>query len=85
MSMLNFYINRARKNLPKKQKRILENAKQELRDVFWPHVGGTRCPSARRSNAKAAQRVGHSAASPLDNCAFGESTVIVFRRSRSTN
>jgi len=32
--MLNFYINRAGKNLPKKQKRILENAKQELRDVF---------------------------------------------------
>jgi hypothetical protein len=34
MSMLNFYINRAGNNLPKKQKRILENAKQELRDVF---------------------------------------------------
>jgi uncharacterized protein DUF3175 len=34
MSMLNFYINRAGTNLPKKQKRILENAKQELRDVF---------------------------------------------------
>jgi hypothetical protein len=34
MSMLNFYINRAGKNLPKKRKQILENAKQELRDVF---------------------------------------------------
>ena len=34
MSMLNFYINRAGTSLPKKQKRILENAKQELRDVF---------------------------------------------------
>ena len=34
MSMLNFYINRAGKNLPKKKKRVLENAKQELRDVF---------------------------------------------------
>jgi hypothetical protein len=34
MSMLNFYINRAGNNLPKNQKRILENAKQELRDVF---------------------------------------------------
>jgi hypothetical protein len=33
-SMLNFYINRAGKNLPEKQKRILENAKDELRDVF---------------------------------------------------
>jgi len=34
MSMLNFYINRAGKNLAKKRKRIVENAKQELRDIF---------------------------------------------------
>src|SRR5213083_1889867 len=34
MSMLNFYINRAGKNLPKKQKRVLEQAKDELRDVY---------------------------------------------------
>src|SRR5215471_16286250 len=34
MSVLNFYINRAGKNLSNKQQRILENAKQELRDVF---------------------------------------------------
>ena len=34
MSMLNFYINRAGQNLPQKQKRILENAKDELRGVF---------------------------------------------------
>jgi hypothetical protein len=34
MSMLNFYINRAGKNLPQKQKRVLERAKDELRDVF---------------------------------------------------
>ena len=34
MSMLNFYINRAGKKLPKKQKRVLEKAKDELRDVF---------------------------------------------------
>jgi hypothetical protein len=34
MSMLNFYINRAGKNLPKKQKRVLERAKGELRVVF---------------------------------------------------
>jgi hypothetical protein len=34
MSMLNFYINRAGKNLPQKRKRILERAKDELRDVF---------------------------------------------------
>jgi hypothetical protein len=34
MSMLNFYINRAGTNLPQKQKRVLEDAKGELRDVF---------------------------------------------------
>ena len=34
MSMLNFYINRAGKNLTQKQKRVLERAKDELRDVF---------------------------------------------------
>ena len=34
MSMLNFYINRAGKNLPQTRKHILEKAKDELRDVF---------------------------------------------------
>jgi hypothetical protein len=34
MSMLTFYINRAGKNLPKKQLRILEQAKAELRAEF---------------------------------------------------
>src|SRR5437667_11252233 len=34
MSMLNFYINRAGKNLPKKRKRGLERAKDELREAF---------------------------------------------------
>lgn len=34
MSMLNFYINRAGKNLPAKQKAVLEDAKDELRDLF---------------------------------------------------
>src|SRR5512133_4376312 len=34
MSMLNFYINRAGKNLPKTQKRVLERAKDTLREVF---------------------------------------------------
>ena len=34
MSMLNFYINRAGKNLPQNQRRILERAKDELREVF---------------------------------------------------
>jgi hypothetical protein len=34
MSMLNFYINRAGKNLPQKQKRVLARAKDDLREVF---------------------------------------------------
>jgi hypothetical protein len=34
MSMLNFYINRAGHNMPVKQKRILEKAKDELRELF---------------------------------------------------
>ena len=34
MSMLNFYINRAGSNLPAKQKRVLEAAKDELRKDF---------------------------------------------------
>lgn len=34
MSMLTFYINRDGKNLDKKQKKILENAKDELRQLF---------------------------------------------------
>jgi hypothetical protein len=34
MSMLNFYINRAGKNLPQKQKRVLERAKDQLRKAF---------------------------------------------------
>jgi hypothetical protein len=34
MSMLNFYVNRAGKNLPKEQQAVLEKAKDELRDVF---------------------------------------------------
>ena len=34
MSMLVFYINRAGKNLDKKQKQILEQAKNELRKLY---------------------------------------------------
>ncbi len=34
MSMLNFYINRAGKNLPPEQKEILNKAKAELRKLF---------------------------------------------------
>src|SRR4051812_508696 len=34
MSMLTFYINRAGKDLPAARKRVLENAKDELRKQF---------------------------------------------------
>ena len=34
MSMLNFYINRAGKSLPRKQRKVLEEAKDELRVLF---------------------------------------------------
>lgn len=34
MSMLNFYINRAGKNLPATRKRVLSNAKTELRRLY---------------------------------------------------
>jgi hypothetical protein len=34
MSMLIFYINRAGKNLPHEQKKVLEQAKDELRAAF---------------------------------------------------
>jgi len=34
MSMLNFYINRAGKNLPVERRKVLNKAKEELRRVF---------------------------------------------------
>ena len=34
MSMLNFYINRGGKNLSESKKKVLENAKDELRKIF---------------------------------------------------
>lgn len=34
MSMLNFYINRAGKNLPTERKRVLNQAKLELKKLF---------------------------------------------------
>jgi len=38
MSMLNFYINRAGKNLKSERKRILEQAKAELRKLFKTRI-----------------------------------------------
>ncbi|MBI4035892.1 DUF3175 domain-containing protein [Candidatus Daviesbacteria bacterium] len=34
MSMLNFYLNRAGKNLAPRQRQVLEEAKKELRQLF---------------------------------------------------
>ncbi|MGV7243456.1 DUF3175 domain-containing protein [uncultured Caballeronia sp.] len=34
MSMLNFYINRAGRNLPKSRRTVLDNAKKKLREAF---------------------------------------------------
>jgi hypothetical protein len=34
MSMLNFYVNRAGKKLPHRQREILEKAKEELRELY---------------------------------------------------
>ena len=34
MSMLNFYINRAGRKLPLQRRKVLDQAKNELRDVF---------------------------------------------------
>jgi len=36
MSMLNFYVNRAGRNLPERRRRTLEQAKVELRRLFAP-------------------------------------------------
>jgi hypothetical protein len=38
MSMLTFYLNRAGKNLPAKHKRILERAKDALREQFGKKI-----------------------------------------------
>lgn len=39
MSMLTFYINRAGKDLPAKQKQVLEQAKDELRKLYGKDTG----------------------------------------------
>jgi hypothetical protein len=50
MSMLTFYINRAGKNLPKKQLDVLEHAKDELRALF--NRSTTRRTPAHRSSRR---------------------------------
>jgi hypothetical protein len=59
MSMLTFYINRAGKNLPAARKKILEDAKQVLREEFGPQSGaGAQKKRATKSGAatKAARK-----------------------------
>jgi hypothetical protein len=53
MSMLTFYINRAGKNLPAARKKILEDAKQVLREEFGPQTGAApRKKAARKQPAR---------------------------------
>jgi hypothetical protein len=54
MSMLNFYINRAGRKLPRTQQRRLEAAKDELRSLYKrPRAGtGTGTRAASRSAAR---------------------------------
>jgi hypothetical protein len=47
MSMLTFYVNRAGKNLPAARKKILQNAKDELRKLY----GKKPKPQAKRKAA----------------------------------
>jgi hypothetical protein len=52
MSMLTFYINRAGKNLPAARRKILEAAKDVLREEFGPQSGaGGRKPRAAKAGA----------------------------------
>jgi len=52
MSMLNFYINRAGKRLPDRQRRCLEAAKDELRVLFGkPRSAASKRTPAERSAA----------------------------------
>lgn len=57
MSMLVFYINRAGRNLPKRQREVLERAKDELRTLYGR-------PPARRHGAGGAGRGGRGERRP---------------------
>ncbi len=52
MSMLTFYINRAGKNLPAARRKILEDAKDVLREEFGPQSATGKKPPARKTTAK---------------------------------
>jgi hypothetical protein len=57
MSMLTFYINRAGKNLTAKQRKVLEDAKDVLRDEFGP----AKKPAPQKPAAKKSPRRKHTA------------------------
>jgi len=56
MSMLTFYINRAGKNLPASRRKILEDAKQVLREEFGPQSGSTRKKSGSRKKSSGSRK-----------------------------
>jgi hypothetical protein len=63
MSMLNFHINRAGRNLSASRRKVLEQAKQELRRIFGRSPAGARSPTSRltRRSTPAAPRVERAA------------------------
>ena len=56
MSMLTFYINRAGEELPATQKKRLEAAKDELRDLFHKPTVGRATPRGRKTERPAEER-----------------------------
>jgi len=51
MSMLTFYINRAGKSLPAKQRKVLEDAKDILRSEFGPGAKPAKAPARKKTGA----------------------------------
>ena len=56
MSMLNFHINRAGRTLSAKQRKVLERAKDELRDLYHRTRPHARKTHATARTAKSARR-----------------------------
>jgi hypothetical protein len=56
MSMLTFYINRAGEHLPTTQKKRLEAAKDELRELFHKPTVGRATPRGRKTERPAEDR-----------------------------
>lgn len=62
MSMLNFYINRAGRSLPEKQRTILEKAKDELRTLYGKQRRSAGTHSVARSGAARRRGLGRPSA-----------------------